>query len=92
MVDEDRLLLSESLYVNITPLGSFPITHTDVVEHSGEREIFQDEITRLIEEFRKALRISVEKLGNTAEDTLIGIRNICLNAPWIWNTPVTMLN
>ncbi len=86
-VEEERILLDEALHVNVSPLGTFPVTQSDIVEHTGERELYREKILSLFAEFRKALRISIEKLGNTAEDTLIGVRNICLNAPWIWHTP-----
>ena len=87
VLEDERIFLDEALHVNVSPLGTFPVTQADIIEHSGEREIFQKEIVALVAEFRKAVRISVEKLGNTAEDTLVGVRNICLNAPYIWHTP-----
>jgi len=87
VVHPERRDVEEALGINIKPLGTFPVTDCYIEEHAPELEAFKESFVELNSVFRETLRIAVEMLGNTAEDTLIGLRNMCLNAPWIWKTP-----
>lgn len=87
VVHPERQDVEGALGINIKPLGTFPVTDCYIEEHAPELEAFKESFTELNGVFRETLRIAVEMLGNTAEDTLIGLRNMCLNAPWMWKTP-----
>jgi hypothetical protein len=84
---ENRTLSTEALDVNIRPLGIFMVNEACTAVHAGEGEAFRKEFDAAIKEFWETVRLYVEFLGNTAEDTLLGIRNMCLMSPWIVNSP-----
>lgn len=84
---EDRALSTEALDVNIRPLGVFMVNEACTAVHAGEGEAFRKKFDAAIKEFWETVRLYVEFLGNTAEDTLLGIRNMCLMSPWVINSP-----
>ncbi|MDD4836299.1 MAG: DUF115 domain-containing protein [Dethiosulfovibrio sp.] len=87
VVFEDQFLCQEALGVNVKPLGIFLINSAVKINHGGELESLGERFLNLEREMWRQIRLSVEYLGNTAEDTLIGVRNFALNFPWILNSP-----
>lgn len=87
VVSEDQFLCQEALGVNVKPLGIFLINSAVKINHGGELESLGESFLSLEREMWRQIRLSVEYLGNTAEDTLIGVRNFALNSPWILNSP-----
>ena len=87
VVYPDDQLIDEALGVSIRPMGLFVTGDMALLHHPGEAEAYEEEFEALLKIFRERMRLSLQFLGNTAEDTLLGVRNMFLNAPWIWKTP-----
>ncbi|PIE54684.1 MAG: hypothetical protein CSA35_04760 [Dethiosulfovibrio peptidovorans] len=87
VLSADQGLLQEALGVNIGPLGIFLANDAVTIRHPAELEALGETFQTLERELWRQIRLSVEYLGNTAEDTLIGVRNFALNTPWIVNSP-----
>ena len=87
VVFEDRELLDEATWHNVVPMGIFPITEAVFIDHEGLLE--QDGLRRekLEKSFWEEVRYRVEQLGNSSEDTLIGVRHGALNAARILRGP-----
>ncbi len=83
----EQTLGQEALGVNIRKMGIFLANTAITVRHAGEMESSGDLLKGLERELWRLIRLSVEFLGNTAEDTLIGVRNFALNMPWLLNSP-----
>lgn len=88
--DEERLarerhnaaLRGEALHHAFVPLGIFAVTLSKVTEHPGERETFKESFVRCSAEIREWVGVQLQYLGNSAEDTLLGMRQIALMSPW----------
>jgi len=80
-------LVRETIGVNIRPLGAFVVIEGKTIENKGELEVFYDTFSELWRSFAKEVRTHIDILGNSPEDTLIGVRQIALNAPWILKSP-----
>ncbi|NLL36512.1 MAG: motility associated factor glycosyltransferase family protein [Fretibacterium sp.] len=76
-------LMTEALAVNIGPMGIYAASLAIPWSHPGEVEVLQEEFEELQEKLRETITVRLQMLGNSAEDTLLGIRQIALNAPWI---------
>ncbi len=50
--------------------------------HSGESESAPARIEALVTAFRKSLAHNIALLGNSAEDSLLGLRQMALTSPW----------
>lgn len=87
VLSDEPDLIDEALGVSIRPMGLFISSDPGIIIHSGEEEAFQQEFESLSAFFRERFKVSLQFLGNTAEDTLLGVRNMFLNAPWIWRSP-----
>ncbi len=83
----EQMLGQEALTVNVRQMGTFLANTATVIRHAGEVEANGKALDDLERELWRMVRLSIEFLGNTAEDTLIGVRNFALNTPWILNSP-----
>ncbi len=83
----EQMLGQEALRINVSQIGTFLANTATVIRHAGETEANRKALEDLERELWRMVRLSIEFLGNTAEDTLIGVRNFALNAPWILNSP-----
>jgi hypothetical protein len=83
----EQMLGQEALAVNVRQMGTFLATSATVIRHAGEAEANGKAMDDLERELWRLLRLSIQLLGNTAEDTLVGVRNFALNVPWILNSP-----
>jgi hypothetical protein len=83
----EQMMGQEALTVNVRQMGTFLATSATAIRHAGETEANRKALEDLERELWRMVRLSIEFLGNTAEDTLIGVRNFALNAPWILNSP-----
>jgi len=79
LVDDDRALLDELFTWNIVPIGIFPVEKAAVIAHDGEAEAV--DFSQLEARFRKTTVYSLTMLGNSPEDTLLGLRHAVLNTP-----------
>lgn len=88
IVYDDRSLIDEALYHNVTPIGIFPFMQAEEINHTGLNEKDDDKSRlNLFKAFWEAVRYFAEQLGNSPEDTLLGIRHGALNMPWILKGP-----
>jgi hypothetical protein len=89
--DERALALSrlqngirqEALTSGINTIGIFTATHADASVHPGEEETCRDVFKKLAHEVTEWAVIRLQFLGNSAEDTMLGLRQMALMAPWI---------
>ena len=79
VVFEDRELIDEALWHNVVPVGIFPLTEALRLPHPGLMEADGPRRERLEKRFWEEVRYRVEQLGNSSEDTLIGVRHGALN-------------
>ncbi len=83
----EREYMQEVLNVNIRPMGAYVVADGEFIIHDGEAEAFPSEFKQLRDFFAQEVRIHIDILGNSAEDTLLGFRQIALNALWILWSP-----
>lgn len=79
VVWDDTALLEEALFYNVVPLGIYLFTQARRHLHRGIWEAQEQEMGRLEAKFWEAVRHRIEMLGNSPEDTLLGIRHGALN-------------
>ncbi|EHM10252.1 hypothetical protein TheveDRAFT_1128 [Thermanaerovibrio velox DSM 12556] len=79
VVWEDPDLLEEALFYNVVPLGIYLFTGASRHVHRGIWEAHGQGMSRLEGKFWDAVRHRIEMLGNSPEDTLLGIRHGALN-------------
>ena len=79
VVSEDRDLIDEALWHCVVPLGIFPFLESKTILHKGLWECDTKERTDLLRKLWREIRYKAEQLGNSPEDTLIGVRHGALN-------------
>lgn len=85
LVDQDRALLDEAFAHNVVPLGIFPLGDAELVVHRGLDETRSDH--QLFDAIKKEILYRLTMLGNSPEDTLLGVRHGALNTPRILASP-----
>lgn len=83
----EREAIREVMDVNIRPMGSYIVSDAEFIVHDGEYEAFSEEFKALRKAFGSEVRIHIDTLGNSPEDTLLGFRQIVLNMPWLLASP-----
>lgn len=83
----EREHMQEVLNVNIRPMGSYIVSDAEFIVHEGELEAFSDQFRSIRDAFAKEVRVQIDILGNSAEDTLLGFRQIVLNLLWLLSSP-----
>ncbi len=84
---KDRELIDESHGFNVVPIGIFPLHDALEIIHPGLIEKDYEKYTKLYKSAWEEIRYYAEQLGNSPEDTLIGLRHGALNTPWILSGP-----
>jgi hypothetical protein len=79
--DEDDLVL-ELLDTTITPLGTFTAGDLGYVIHKGEGEDPKP-FNEILAKLKERILINLQMIGNSVEDTLLGLRQMALSSPWI---------
>jgi hypothetical protein len=85
IVDEERFLIDEAFAWNITPIGIFPVGNAVSIAHDGEAEAVGFQPLESL--FKKEIIYRLTLLGNSPEDTLLGLRHAALNTPRILRSP-----
>lgn len=85
IIDKDRPLIDEVLAWNVVPIGIFPVSKAETIAHEGEND--WDSITDIKNALRKEIIYRLTMLGNSPEDTLLGLRHAALNTPRILKSP-----
>lgn len=83
----EKEYMQEVMNVNIRPMGAYVVADGEFIIHEGEAEAFPTEFKKLRNSFAQEVRIHIDILGNSAEDTLLGFRQIALNALWLLWSP-----
>lgn len=83
VVAQDDSEIEEALSVNVSPMGTYAAALAQAWAHPGEAECFRKEFEALHKSLSEKILVRLQGLGNSAEDTLLGLRQIALNAPWI---------
>lgn len=85
VVEDDRSLIDEALAHNVVPLGIFPFARAEMIVHRGLAESRGDQA--VFEGLRREILYRLGLLGNSPEDTLLGVRHGALNALSILRSP-----
>lgn len=83
ITSSDAHEISEAFRVNLTQLGTYLVGDSATLEHEGETAVFSEQIAKLQKSIHEQVAVQLTELGNTAEDTLLGLRQIALASPWI---------
>ena len=86
-VDPQEVAIEEALEVNVISLGTYIASQARLWVHPGEAEAFQAQMAPLQKALRERVVTKLQELGNSAEDTLLGFRQIALSSPWIVFAP-----
>ncbi len=87
IVFEDRPLIDEAFEHNVIPLGIYPISDAVSLVHKGLEENRSDLERAVIKMFREEVIYRLTLLGNSPEDTLLGLRHGALNTLRILRSP-----
>jgi hypothetical protein len=85
IIDKDRPLIDEAFAWNVVPIGIFPVSKAETIAHEGEND--WDSMTDIKNTLRKEIIYRLTMLGNSPEDTLLGLRHATLNTPRILRSP-----
>ena len=78
-----QILREECLGASLRPIGLFSAALSEMSAHDGELEVWKDKFSRMGGGIREWLAVMLAYLGNSAEDTLLGFRQIALMSPQI---------
>ncbi|MDR1471850.1 MAG: DUF115 domain-containing protein [Synergistaceae bacterium] len=73
-----KYLLDECLSGSLLPVGIFAAALTELSAHPGEVDVWRDDFLDMGRSIREWVGVSLAYLGNSAEDTLLGLRQIVL--------------
>ena len=81
-VNDDDELMSELLDATVTPLGTFVAGDLGYIFHKGECED-PKAFNEILAKLKERILINLQLIGNSVEDTLLGLRQMALSSPWI---------
>lgn len=87
IVDSAEASVEEALMVNVMQLGTYVASLARIWIHPGEEEVFRPRLEEIQKALRERVITKLQELGNSAEDTLLGLRQIALSAPWMVLSP-----
>ncbi|MDR3254732.1 MAG: DUF115 domain-containing protein [Synergistaceae bacterium] len=73
----------EALMAGLNLYGMYSVSSSLVSVHAGEFEAMERAFAVIAKDVREWAVIRVQQVGNSAEDTMIGIRQMSIMAPWI---------
>ena len=76
-------LMTEALMAGLNFYGLFSIIYALTSSHPGEEEAMKGSFTKIAKAVSEWSTVRITQLGNSAEDTMIGMRQMALMAPWI---------
>jgi|GEM_PF-965201 len=76
-------LRQEALGVGVSAFGVFTISLSKISAHEGETSVFESEFADMAAQIREWAVLRLNALGNSAEDTMLGLRQMALMSPWI---------
>ena len=78
-----KLLREEALMAGINVYGVFTVVLAKSSYHANEVEALKDAFDDMYKEIREWTILRLTSLGNSAEDTMLGMRQMALMTPWI---------
>ncbi|MDR1740368.1 MAG: DUF115 domain-containing protein [Synergistaceae bacterium] len=82
-VEPKEAPVEEALEVNVIQLGLYIAANAKIWAHPGELAAFSQSMSTLQKAVRERIITKIQELGNSAEDTLLGFRQISMSSPWI---------
>lgn len=79
----ERSIRSEALNASIVSQGLFTAMLARTAIHRGEEEAFRDKMNSMAHDIREWIVTQLGYLGNSSEDTMLGLRQMALMAPWM---------
>jgi hypothetical protein len=76
-------LRQEAFISGITTVGIFTATQAEASAHPGEEDACGDIFKKIAREMTEWAVVRLQMLGNSAEDTMLGLRQMALMAPWM---------
>jgi hypothetical protein len=76
-------LKEEAMMAGLNKYGLFSVLNSLSSLHQGEQEAMDERFREIAAAVREWSVIRVHQLGNSAEDTMIGLRQMALMSPWI---------
>jgi hypothetical protein len=76
-------LRNEALMVGVNLYGVFSIALSLSSFHKGEQEAMSEKFQEIVEETKEWAVLKLSGLGNSAEDTMTGLRQMSIMSPWI---------
>jgi hypothetical protein len=76
-------LKDEALFAAFSAFGVFSASNSLVSAHPGEERAMEERFRDMAMAVNEWSILHVTKLGNSAEDTLLGLRQMALMSPWI---------
>ncbi len=73
----------EALHHAVMDRGTYVVSRLAVYCHPGEVALWESGFRELQEDIRTRLVIRLHQMGNSMEDTLLGLRQAALLSPWI---------
>jgi len=80
--NDDDELVRELLGVTVGPLGTFAAGDLECVVHEGECEA-GGAFNAVFLKTKERILINLQLIGNSVEDTLLGLRQMALVSPWV---------
>lgn len=74
--------IEEALKVNLSQMGTYAAADAKAIKHIGETNSLPEQFEKLWGAIRERIVLKLSELGNSAEDTLLGLRQIALVSPW----------
>jgi hypothetical protein len=76
-------IMDEALMAGLNKFGVYSVQNALVSAHKGEMEAMGGSFNKIAASVREWSVIRVQQLGNSAEDSMIGLRQMALVSPWI---------
>ncbi len=86
-IEDDIHLVDELLKNAFHSRGFFVGGLFDVHSHPGESELNSQLVNSLLKTYVSRINYQMQRLGDSAEDSLLGFRQMALAAPWILSKP-----
>ena len=81
----EKIMLGETMSSGLVSYGIYTAALSKSYVHPGEGEAMHDIFQKIFREIKEWVSVSLSTLGNAAEDTLLGLRQMALMTPWILN-------
>lgn len=78
-----RTLNDEALQLSLTVQGLFTAGLAKIAIHPGEEKAFGETLSKMAHDVREWVLMSLNYLGNSSHDTMLGLRQMSLMSPWI---------